>query len=600
MISASRPRRIDSNSRVRLSAILLAGGLIAALLGPVLILASDYGRLAGIVSDDHGNPLMGATVLIVGPLLTATTSAGDKVERVITNAKGKFSVENLIPGWYSLQIISPTRIPARQNGVRVEAGQTSTLRFVLADAFAPLRFQVPDKDVAPLGDDWKWVLRTSAATRPILRYRHDAAADTDPLQPSLPADQRLVGMVPGPSGLDPTATDEGMGSVFAYLRHLSPDSDLVTVASVAADGSLNSSEGTDFRKGLSSRDTEGFSLVVHQLGYVRGLSAPLGAGPLSDYAARGLVTSYAQTISINPHLALTAGADIDYLDAIRDVVMAQPRLKLAYRLSRSTEVAMQVGKGPSDSSDTLFERANALSAFPILTLRGYRPEFEQLNHSEVFLNRRLKSSARFQVAAYHDGVNNAAVWSPAHPAALNWLAGYFLPNPAAGGVFLNVGDYRSTGYRVAYMQRLGNHVETLVAYMVGDSLCVHGAGNRAQGGDLQGALKPLRSPSLAARVSARIPVTQTRLLTSYEWVQSGRVTLVDPQGQADMQLQPYFDVQVRQPLPALAFLPAHIEAVADFRNFLAQGYSPVSQSGESTMLLGSNYKCIRGGLSVEF
>jgi len=60
------------------------------------------------------------------------------------------------------------------------------------------------------------------------------------------------------------------------------------------------------------------------------------------------------------------------------------------------------------------------------------------------------------------------------------------------------------------------------------------------------------------------------------------------------------DVQIHQPLPALAFLPAHIEAIADFRNFLAQGYSPVSQSGESTLLLGSTYKSIRGGLSVEF
>jgi hypothetical protein len=76
--------------------------------------------------------------------------------------------------------------------------------------------------------------------------------------------------------------------------------------------------------------------------------------------------------------------------------------------------------------------------------------------------------------------------------------------------------------------------------------------------------------------------------------------MVDPQGQADMQLQPYLDVQVRQPLPALAFLPAHIEAVADFRNFLAQGYAPLTQAGESALLLGSAYKSIRGGLSVEF
>jgi hypothetical protein len=105
---------------------------------------------------------------------------------------------------------------------------------------------------------------------------------------------------------------------------------------------------------------------------------------------------------------------------------------------------------------------------------------------------------------------------------------------------------------------------------------------------------------LAGRVSARVPVTRTRVTTSYEWLQRGRVTVADPQGQVDMQLQPFLDVQVRQPLPALAFLPAHIEAIADFSNFLAQGYSPVTQPGESTLLLGSAYKSIRGGFSVEF
>jgi hypothetical protein len=589
-----------SNSGIRLSALLLAASLISALMGPVLVLASDYGRLAGIVSDDHGNPLMGATVLIVGPLLTATAGTGDRVERVITDAKGKFAVGNLIPGWYSLQIISPTRIPARENGVRVEAGQTSTLKFVLADAFAPLRFQVPDKAATPLGDDWKWVLRTSAATRPILRYRHDPSATTDPLQPRLTAAQRLVGVAPGPSSLDPFAGDQGMGSVFAYLRQLSPDSDLMTIGSVAADGPLTSSEGTDYRKGLSSGDSEEISLVVHQLGYLSGAAAPIGGGQLSDYSARGVVTSYTQTFSIASHLTLTAGMDIDYLDAVRDVLIAQPRMKLAYHLSRSTDLALQVGRGPSDGSQSLLERVSALNAFPLLTLRGYRPEFEQLNHSEVSLSRRLKGSARFQFAAYHDGIKNAAVWGSAHPAAVSWLAGNYLPNPAVDGVFVNMGDYRSTGYRVAYAQRLGNHIETLVAYVVGDSLYAHGVINRATQGDLQGVLRPVRSPSLAGRVSARIPITRTQLTTSYEWVPSGRVTVVDPQGQADMQLQPFLDVQVRQPLPALAFLPAHVEAVADFRNFLAQGYSPVTQSGESTLLLGSAYRSIRGGFSVEF
>jgi hypothetical protein len=589
-----------SNHGVRLLAALLAGSLIPLCLGPTSALASEYGRLAGVVSDDYGNPLMGATVLIAGPLLIPTASTGDRVERVITDAKGKFAVGNLIPGWYSLQIFSPTRLPAHRNGIRVEAGQTSTLKFVLGDAFAPLRFQVPQKGATPLVDDWKWVLRTSAATRPILRFRQDVAAAPNAVQALLPADQRLVGIAPGPSASDPLAIDPGFGSVLAYLRHLSPDSDLLTMGSVSPDGPLSSSVGTDYRRGLIKSGSREISLVVHQLGYETGASTPVGGGQLSGSSARALVASYTETRYISPRLALTGGADIDYLDAVRDVLIAQPRMKLAYHLSRSTDLGAQVGREPSDGSQSLMDRVSGLGSFPVLTLRGYRPELEQLNHSEIFVNHRLIRSAQFQFAAFHDGIKNAAVWGSANPTLVSWLAGNYLLNPAVGGVFVNMGDYRSMGYRAVYEQRLGNHFETLVAYAVGDSLYAHGVVNQSSEEVLQGAVKPVRSSSLAGRVSARIPVTQTRLTTSYEWVQRGRVTLVDPQGQADMQLQPFLDVQIHQPLPALAFLPAHIEAIADFRNFLAQGYSPVTQSGESTLLLGSTYKSIRGGFSVEF
>ncbi len=591
----------SSNSGIRLSAVLLAGSLLCPVLGSVGALASEYGRLAGIVSDDHGNPLMGATVLVIGPLLIPTASAGDEVERVITDAKGKFAVGNLIPGWYSLQIISPTRLPAHRNGIKVQAGQTSTLKFVLGDAFAPLRFQIPDSGARPLGDDWKWVLRTSAATRPILRYRQEVVATTpNAVKPPLPAGRRLVGMVPGSSYPDPLASDPGLGSVLAYLHPLSPDSDLLAVGSAATGGTLTSSVGAEYRKGLITGDTEEISLVVHQLGYATGVTTPGGGGQLADSSARGLVATYTQTRYIYPHLTLTAGADIYYLNAIRDVLVAQPRMKLAYHLSASTELALQVGREPSDGSGSLLDRVNRLDSFPILTLRGYRPEIQQLNHSEVSLNHRLHGSARFELAAYHDEIKNAAVWGSSHPAAVNWLAGNYLPNPALDGIFVNMGDYRSTGYRVAYAQRLGNRVETLVAYFSGDSLYAPSMVNRFSGGDLQGALKPVRSPSLAGRVSARIPVTQTRLTSSYEWVQRGRVTMVDPQGQADLQLQPFLGVQIHQPLPALAFLPAHIEAIADFRNLLAQGYSPMTQAGEKTLLLSSTFRSISGGFSVEF
>ena len=86
-----------------LVAILLAFAVASPWLQPSRALGAEYGRLAGTVSDNHGQPLMGASVLILGPMLVPTATPGDQAERVITDAKGKFSVGHLIPGWYSLQ-----------------------------------------------------------------------------------------------------------------------------------------------------------------------------------------------------------------------------------------------------------------------------------------------------------------------------------------------------------------------------------------------------------------------------------------------------------------------------------------------------------------
>jgi hypothetical protein len=66
-----------------------------------------------------------------------------------------------------------------------------------------------------------------------------------------------------------------------------------------------------------------------------------------------------------------------------------------------------------------------------------------------------------------------------------------------------------------------------------------------------------------------------------------------------MDIQPFLNVQIRQPLPTIEFLPAHIEAVADFHNLLAEGYVPLTSS-EDRLVLTPAYRSFRGGFSVQF
>jgi hypothetical protein len=587
----------------RLAALLLVSGFLLPCLQPAQSVAAGYGRLAGIVSDGLGNPLMGATVMLVGPTAIAAEAASQTVERVITDAHGQFTIEHLVPGWYSLKVSSPTRLPAMRNGIRIEAGETAVARFVLTDIFAPIRFQVPNSSVSTWGDDWKWVLRTSSTTRPILRFRSQtevARASTQKPKLPLPPSQSLIGMLPGSGRRDPLAGDRGLGSVVAYLRPLSQDSDLLVAGSFAPASTQAGTVATVFRRNLLKGNPQEIGLIVHHFSLAGGVPLPAGNAPGFVSRAQGLVLSYSETRLLAPKVTVTAGMDLNYLNSLGDVLTVQPHMKLEYQATPATVVSVQYGPARADGFDTLLERVSMLDAFPRITKRNDQIKMEQLNHSEASVTRRIGKSARVQVATYHDNLRNAAVWGLGHAEGAPWLAGNVLPNPAVKGIVVNAGDYQSAGFRAVYSRTFGGHCEALVAYATGDALVAHGPVVQGSRGNLQGVLHPEQTTSLAGKVSAEIPVTHTRFITSYEWVPNDRVTLVDPYGQASLQIQPYLGVQIRQPLPTFAFLPAHIEALADFRDLLAQGYAPVSQAGQEPVLLSSGYRCFRGGFSVQF
>jgi Carboxypeptidase regulatory-like domain len=578
--------------------VLLAG--LCALLACGTARAADYGRLAGTVRDTEGNPLMGASVLITGPLYASAATVPLSVERILTDAQGKFSLQHLVPGWYSLRVFSPTRLPAMRDRVRVEAGETADEKFVLGDIFAPFRLQAPAAKVSTWGEDWKWILRTSANTRPVLRYQQDPKARQAKLHKApLPPTQRLVGMLTGSSRNDVLAGDAGQGSVLAYFRPLSADSDLLVAGSLAADGSQASSLTTALRRNLMKGDPQQVTLSVHQLNFADGLPLAAGSSLGNLNHAQAVVFTYTRTQRLSEAVSVTTGFEADYLTAATDVLTTRPQARLDYRLDRSSQLSVAYGTLGSREGETLMQRVGDLNAFPRVTLRGYRPRLEKLNHAEVTYTRVLGKNSRMEVAAYRDQVDDAALWGFAGGQSAAWLAGDFLPNRAAGGLTLNAGSYDSSGVRVAVSRRMGSHVEAAMIYSTGDALALAEQAEDHGSAALRSYLRVAPTQSFAGKVSARLPRCRTQIVTSYEWLPNGRVTAVDPLGQANLGVQPFLGVQIRQPLPAFAFFPGRIEALADFRNLLAEGYSSILHQ-DDRMFLTPAYRSFRGGFSLEF
>ena len=590
--------------QLRAIIVLVVSGAALLCLTPSRGGGAQFGRLSGSVTDTLGNPLMGATVLIIGPILGGTSVMGSPVERVVTDTHGMFGIEHLVPGWYSLRVSSATRLPVVRSGVRVTAGDNVQEKFILSDLLAPIHFQVPSQSVSTWSDDWKWVLRTSASTRPVLRYREDASAASARRKSKPPrlASRRLVAMMPGSARREVLANDPGVGSVLAYLRSLSANSDVLVAGSMATNGVQASSLAASLRRNLMQGDPQVLTLVVHQLSLAEGLPLMRGDDRQRVRYAQGLAVSYSRTQQLAGSLSLTAGFELDYLNAMQDAKLARPQLRLLYQMNPSTALAFQYGVEGSGVSDTLLERVGMLQAFPRVTMRGFRPRLEQLNHAEISFHRRVSKDSQFELAVYGDGLQNAAVYGFGSLGESGWQSGNILANPVANGWVLNVGDYHSTGFHAAYTAKLGAHMEAAFAYALGDALTVDPAAAASQSYALnsRGLLRPARSQTVAGRFTAQIPKFKTQITTSYEWMPQDRVTLVDPYGQANLQMQPYLGIQIRQPLPALAFLPARIEALADFRNLLAQGYVPLTQAGDNPVILTSAYRSFRGGFSVQF
>jgi hypothetical protein len=109
-----------------------------------------------------------------------------------------------------------------------------------------------------------------------------------------------------------------------------------------------------------------------------------------------------------------------------------------------------------------------------------------------------------------------------------------------------------------------------------------------------------RRHALAAKLSGTLPGSHARWIASYRWVNGQALTPVDMFNSSPGQSDPFLNVFIRQPIPTLGFLPAHMEALVDLRNLLAQGYVPVMGQDGQTVYLVQAARSVRGGVTITF
>src|SRR5690348_12416130 len=157
---------------------LLVGTLFCLLAIPGVLRAVEAvklsGAITGQVTNSTGTPQMGASVVLY--------NRQDRVyERALTDDRGEFKFLGLFPDIYSLRITLASFVPAVKRNILVQPGMRSVMAVNLNTLFSSIQLAYPPVENGSLiTDDWKWMLRTGAPTRPVLRFAGDALAKTPP------------------------------------------------------------------------------------------------------------------------------------------------------------------------------------------------------------------------------------------------------------------------------------------------------------------------------------------------------------------------------------------------------------------------------------
>ena len=581
----------------------LAAPCVARAAGPIQL----SGVISGVVGDSMGIPQMGAVVL----LFNRQDRAYGKVQ---TDDRGQFRFLGLVPDLYSVKVTLATFVPALKKNILVQPGMRSVLNVNLNTLFSTIQLAYPSVESGSLmSDEWKWVLRTASSTRPVLRLVDGPLAGNraNSARSAMFSDTR--GILRVSAGDGPLVTGIGneadLGTAFALATSLYGDNMLQVSGNVgygSQTGVPTAAFRTSYSRSLAGGSPE-VSVTMRQLFLPGRLGAALTGAESALPILRSMSAAFNDRSQITEDAALQYGFTLDSVSFFDRLNYFSPYARLSYKAGDNGEVdfAYTSGNGRPDLAGTVSQDSDlqrdlgTLGLFPRISLRGARPKIQRGEEYELTYS--LKSRSRtYQISAYRESVTNAAL-SLVAPAGM-YGGGDILPDLFSGNSIFDAGDFRSAGYTAAVTQNVGEHLSATLMYGSMGALTAESREIVSNSPDeLRSMIRSGRKQAATTRVTATLPWTGTHMIASYQWTDSHRWAmpghLYSTQAVRPM---PGLNVYIRQPIPGFSILPWRMEATADLRNMLAQGYLRLGMAGGQSVLLVETPRSFRGGLSFIF
>jgi carboxypeptidase family protein len=556
------------------------------------------GVISGRVTDHQGKVQAGVPVSILG-------SDGRLVEKAVTEANGQFRLTNLPAGVYAAEVSLPSFVPYWKSSIEISKNSEVHLDINLLSIADSVEVGMP-ADLKTAADDWKWVLRASYPSRPILRFEPAEPQHTASLHDVREHALRGTVHILTGSGSSGFAQDPSLRTAFD-MAYTPFGSQQIVLAGSA--GFERGAPAAGMRGAWSRRSgdfgSSTLSVAVRQL-YLPAEYWGSTDGLSPDHQGRRLqaVTfGYEEEKALTDRLRLQAGSLYDSVSFDDRTMRWSPFARLTYAPAATTRITFALTAAnprtlPNDGGEHQLVD-HALDIPQISSDPSGHSVLEGGRHVEAQWEQQVSPKIRMQAAAFYDMLSHTAL-SLAFASSDEFVRN-LLRDPFSNRYFLSGGASHSPGARVAVAARISRSSELILGYSYAGTLEM--AATDLPVDDVAALRSLLRSQdesSFSVKLNSRIPETNTRVVTSYRWMPRNAVAVSDPYNRSLSQNEPYLNVYILQPIPSPDILPGQFEAVADFNNLMAQGYVPVRAASGAGGTLFAAPRSFRGGFNFIF
>jgi len=588
-------------------------GLIAGMVGLTpAVHAADTGaifapsvsaQILGEVRNSNGVVQMGAVVSLYNRY-------DELLRRGLSNQDGKFIFDGLAPDVYSIGVSLASFVPAVRRNISVLAGSENLLKIQLASALSTIELvPINSPEGALMSDSWKWVLRSSHATRPVLRLlpqtsSSGSSSSRNSMASLFSETSALVKVSAGDA--DPfSGASQDMGTAFVLATSVNGTSKVHVSGNVgyAASGLPSAGFRTTYRRDDPSGEGPQVAMTIRQI-YLPSLMGSGPAGSETPTLRAASISSY-DKMEVLDVIHLEYGASLESISLFGRMNHVSPFARATYGLGdkSAAQVAVSAGSQPveliagsTEQNQNLSGDLAALGQMQRISRRDNQAAVERNKVIEAGYQT-VRGSRTYRATIYAEQVSDAAFLMSGDSGFMD--SGNLLPDMSSLGTIFNLGDYRRMGYSASVTQALGDRVEVSAAAGSTGALQVQQSPDApsANGDDLRSGVRTTPRPWVTVQADTSIPATRTHLATSYGWTDPNVLMPIHVSltGKSDQKIG--WNIYARQPLPSIGGM--HMEMTVDLRNLLAQGYVGIQSNGHRSVLTNAP-RAVRGGVSFIF